>query len=204
MSQVQCARGHIYNTDQYASCPICNGSARSIDFTVAGASSIGATVPGGMTSGQFVGNGGAETIPGTVPTAGLVNAEDIKHTKPAIQTGEREPVVGWLVCTEGKDKGKDYRLFGRMNVIGSDRDNDVSIKGDETISRKNQAQIGYDPRSNLFTLVKGNGKNLNYHNGHPVYSEAQLSAYDVLEIGKTKLVFVPLCNEHFHWEEDKV
>ena len=201
MSQVQCARGHIYNTEQYASCPICNGSARSIDFTGMGASDIGKTVPGGALAGQFGGFGTAENIPGTVPV-GVGYAEDIKHTKPALKTGEREPIVGWLVCVDGKEKGKDYHIYGRMNVIGSDSDNDVCIKGDDTISRKNQAQIGYDPRSNLFTLVKGNGKNLNYRNGSPVYSEAQLSAYDLLEIGKTKLIFVPFCNERFHWEED--
>lgn len=201
MAQVQCARGHIYNTEQYASCPVCNGSVRSIDFTGVGASDIQKTVPGAMASGQY-GGYGAENIPGTVPVGGY--AEDIKHTKPALKTGEREPIVGWLVCVDGKEKGKDYHIYGRMNVIGSDNDNDVCIKGDETISRKNQAQIGYDPRSNLFTLVKGNGKNLNYRNGAPVYSEAQLSAYDLLEIGKTKLLFVPFCSERFRWEEDTI
>lgn len=29
-----------------------------------------------------------------------------------------DPVVGWLVCIEGAEKGKDYRLLGRINTIG--------------------------------------------------------------------------------------
>ena len=202
MAQVQCAKGHIYNTEQYASCPICSGGsgARTIDFVGGGASDIKKTVPGGGYYSQY--SGSAEDISSTVPVGGV--PQDVPHTRPALKTGEREPIVGWLVCIDGKEKGKDYHIFGRMNIIGSGSDNDVCIKGDDTISRQNQAQIGFDPRSNSFTLVKGNGKNLNYLNGTPVYSEAPLAAYDLIEVGKTKLVFVPFCSDRFRWEEDSV
>src|SRR5690242_13732720 len=29
-----------------------------------------------------------------------------------------DPVVGWLVCVEGPDRGKDYRLHSEKNFVG--------------------------------------------------------------------------------------
>ena len=35
----------------------------------------------------------------------------------------------------------------------------------------------------------------------PVMMTVRLKAYDVLTIGSTKLMFVPLCGEQFSWDE---
>ena len=116
-----------------------------------------------------------------------------------------EPVVGWLVCVEGPDKGKDYRLVNRINSIGRDERNDVALTADQSISKENNAKIGYDPRHNVFTLIPGNNeKNLVYLNDQPLYIPIVLAPYDIIEMGDYKLVFIPLCSDRFHWPEEKV
>ena len=61
-----------------------------------------------------------------------------------------EPVVGWLVCIEGADKGKDFSILAKNNSIGRGESMDICIKGDTTISRENQARIAYDEKNNAF------------------------------------------------------
>ena len=60
--------------------------------------------------------------------------------------GGCEPVVGWLVCTEGGEKGRDFRLLAKINTIGRSERMDVCIKNDPAISRENHARIGYDQK----------------------------------------------------------
>lgn len=112
-----------------------------------------------------------------------------------------EPVVGWLVCVDGKDKGKDYKLWGRINTIGSSEKMDVCIKGDPSISREDHARLGYEPKHSSYHLIPAASKNPIYLNEQVVYTPMQLSAYDVLEFGETKLIFVPLCSSRFNWED---
>ena len=58
------------------------------------------------------------------------------------------PVVGWLVCTDGVNKGTDYRLHQGRNFVGRSPEMDVCILGDNTVSRSSHAIVVYDPRSN--------------------------------------------------------
>ena len=46
-------------------------------------------------------------------------------------------------------------------------------------------------------------KNTNYRNGEPVYSQAPLAGYDVIEAGETKLIFVPFCCDRFRRDNKK-
>ena len=45
-----------------------------------------------------------------------------------------EPVVGWLVCVNGEEKGRDYRLIRGRNRIGRDSDMDVTIRKGSSFS----------------------------------------------------------------------
>lgn len=115
-----------------------------------------------------------------------------------------DPVVGWLVCIEGPEKGKDYRLYSRINTIGRAEDNDVALTMEQTVSKKNHAKLGYDPKHNAYTMLPGDGHNLVYLNDAPLYIPQMLHAYDVIEMGETKLLFLPLCSDSFRWPEEKV
>lgn len=113
-----------------------------------------------------------------------------------------DPVVGWLVCIEGANQGRDYRIHSGYNNIGRDMSSQICIAGDETIARIEHAKIFYDLKDASFHLMAGSGRSGVYVNGKVVLQPTVLSAYEILEMGYTKLVFVPLCGQRFRWESE--
>ena len=110
-----------------------------------------------------------------------------------------DPVVGWLVCTEGPSRGKSYTIRGGINSIGRSDRMDITITGDRTISAENHARLSYSDKNNRFNLLPGDGRNIVYLNGEEVFSPMPLKAYDQIDFGATKLLFIPLCGEQFTW-----
>lgn len=111
------------------------------------------------------------------------------------------PVVGWLVCVDGPAKGRDYRIHTQKNWIGRAPHMDICISGDNCISAEEDAFIAYEPKKKFFHFVPGKGRNLMYLNDDVLLSPVQLKPYDILTIGQTKLMFVPLCGERFDWDD---
>jgi len=169
----RCVNGHMYNKEKYGNrCNFCGASA--------------------------LGSGGMQGY--TAPMNPDYD-DDRTRTTDDYEDGI-EPVVGWLVCIEGEQRGKDYKIRRGKNFIGRSEEMDIAILGDLLISRKNHAAITYDPKQRNFYLIPGDGAGLVYLNNEVVFVPAELSAYDVIEIGKTKLIFNPLCGIHFDWEND--
>ena len=110
-----------------------------------------------------------------------------------------EPVVGWLVVAEGPARGRDFRLLAGRTTIGREASNGVVLGFDAHVSRERHAVVSYDPRANAFHLLPGDGSGLVYLNGAAVYAPVPLAAHDRVELGRTTLVFVPLCAEAFQW-----
>lgn len=215
-----CGFGHIYDSDQYATCPYCNRGARAIVFgnnvpgvqeeliappTPAAPSGIGHTVAPG-----FGGNGAADAGDTRADVIGKTVMPDTMREQ--IRKDEKnktigifkkksgiDPVVGWLVCIEGPDRGRDYRLYDRINMIGRSEENDVVLENEQTVSQKNHVRLAYDAKHNNFQIIPGDGHNIVYLNDMPLYTPQLLNAYDVMEMGETKLIFVPLCSDRFHW-----
>ena len=133
MAQARCKNGHIYDSAIYGDrCPYCDNGTSTIYFDDAcqQADGIGQTVPGSM------GAGGAimpEEIGRTMPPREfLERQQEIGGTVGVFQKHHgNDPVVGWLVCVKGHDKGQDYRLRAKTNLIGRSREMDVQIKGDD-------------------------------------------------------------------------
>ncbi|MHC1686024.1 MAG: FHA domain-containing protein [Clostridiaceae bacterium] len=115
---------------------------------------------------------------------------------------EVEPVCGWLVCIEGARQGKDYKVKTGKNFIGRADDMDIQILGDNGIARRNHAIIAYDPKKKNNVLLPGDSQGIAYLNGEATYMPTELSPYDVIELGKSKFLFVPFCGEHFEWEDN--
>lgn len=155
---------------------------------------VGVTTPG-FTPTDFVGGG-------TNVSGGGWVIDDIGETQVVAINGVAgfDPIVGWLVCVSGPNRGRDYRLHGGVNYIGSDKKMDVCIENDRTISRRNAASISYDDQDKVFFVQKGDGRNLIYLNGKAVRNDADLAIYDRLKIGETELIFVPLCCDKFTWQ----
>lgn len=110
-----------------------------------------------------------------------------------------EPVVGWVVCIEGPDKGCDWRLVGGRNAIGRGEGMPVQLAGDPAVSRERHAVISFDPRRRSFTLAPGDGSGLVYCNGREVVVPQPLMGGDRIELGASTLLFVPLVGESFAW-----
>ena len=227
MSSIECGRGHLYDPDIYTTCPYCNSAQQAVYFSGTPVGAGGKTMPisGGVQPSVdtpvVAGNGtlaqagysGKSSISvmadgKTAPPKGyaLPNQNSVvDENKTVGMMGERfgiEPVVGWLVCVFGKQKGKSYELKGRINTIGRSEKMDICIKDDKTISLDNHARLGYGEKNNRFTLIPADNKNIIYLNGEDVYSPVTLSAYDTIDFGETKLLFVPLCCERFDWNSN--
>ena len=134
-------------------------------------------------------------------------SEDDK-TKVSDDVDGIEPVVAWLVCIEGVQRGKDYKIRQGKNFIGRSDEMDINIIGDDRISRKNHAAIVYDPKQRKFFLVPGDGAGLVYLSNQvkendAVFMPTEISAYDVIEIGRSKLIFINLCGVHFDWDKEE-
>ena len=204
--QRTCSAGHVYDADQFASCPYCNRNTRAIQFgaTAAPAGYGATTVPAGYGAAHA---GRDDTIGQTVMPEAIRRRMEQERDNRTVGEFKRklgyEPVVGWLVCVEGPEVGKDYRLFGRINSIGRAEGNDVVLAQEHTVSQKNHVRLAYDAKHNNFQLIPGEGTNVTYLNDEPLYVPQKLNAYDVLEMGDTKLIFVPLCSERFRWPEKR-
>lgn len=144
----------------------------------------------------------------TFPTRGITEEVAKKNTTVAvwnIPDNPNMPVVGWLVCVEGKNAGKDFKLYAKVNRIGRDPDSDVFIDEDD-ISR-NHAKITYDALNNCFSFSPD-------RNSYPMYfvqpgekssyvmidQSVPLPEYTLIMLGKTRYMFVPFCGEHFQWK----
>jgi len=175
MRMKQCGNGHFYDGEKHVECPYCqtlqseNAAVHSSEVTI-----------------------GIESMDAVPFRDGRTVA--ILHR----QTGV-DPVVGWLVCVDGPDKGKDYRLHSDNNFIGRDERMDVVICGDDAISRLNHARLTYDAQTGKYFFAQEEGRSIARVNGQVVMCAVELQAYDVIETGITKLMFIPLCGERFQW-----
>lgn len=233
MASTECGHGHIYDPDLYPSCPYCNSAQPIINFGSGGGygqAACGevrtAPIDGGyglpaaysedktaplngygpsVSEEQAVWNGDVTRPPlGYASSQGKRASEEQRTVGMMQKKLGMEPVVGWLVCVQGEDRGRDYRLMARINSIGRSEKMDVCIRGDQSISKENHARLGYESKHNTFHLIPADSTNPIYLNDQVVYVPTPLSPYDLLEFGETRLVFIPLCSARFNWSDGVV
>jgi len=184
MEMKQCAFGHFYDASIYTQCPYCSDkTGNASEPNVIAREEIGATAP----------------LEGTRP-----DAFDSGVTVPLDAGVEIRPVVGWLVCVEGPDKGRSYEVHNENNFVGRSSTMDINIQGDPGISRDKPVIITYDSRSRAFFCGFMNGRGVVRLNDRPLLSTTELKSGDRIEISKTKLMFMPLCGEQFDWDWDNL
>lgn len=176
----QCENGHFYDEVRFTSCPYCKPAGPAVGKTVA-AQPVNKTVPVQM--------GGA-------PEADRGKTVGIIQKKTGIN-----PAVGFIVCIGGPHRGMDFKLVSGRNFIGRAANMDISLSDDDTVSRENHALISYDPKNNAFMLSPGVGRGITYCNDAQVEVAVRLAPYDQIEVGNSRLIFLPLCGEQFQWSE---
>jgi len=178
----RCANGHYYR-HEHTACPHCAGGSANANVNVVPPVDPGKTVPADRTEPDDA------FVPG-----------DGDKTRPDEYVIGMDPVVGWLVCIEGEERGRDYRIHSDYNYIGRGGNMDVCVRGDDKISRDSHAVLVYDTHDKIFYFKKGpDGRGVVRLNGKAVMDVQELKAYDTIQLGNTKLIFVPLCGEGFDW-----
>ncbi|MBR6985803.1 MAG: FHA domain-containing protein [Ruminococcus sp.] len=112
-----------------------------------------------------------------------------------------DPVVGWLVCTHGSHFGESFIIVAGMNSIGRNNTNRIVLDKDPSVSREKHALITYEPKHRRFYVKPGDSSGLTYINEEYITETKQIKEKDVIELGNSKFIFVPLCGEDFTWED---
>ena len=197
MKVVKCKNGHFYNRDKFEKCPFC-GSAENnrsepekVDDEVTQAlEAEAALADDGPTEAYFEFEHEKQEKE-ELPEAPVLPSSHV----PA---GVTEPVVGWLVCMSGAERGRDYRLCEGRNLLGSAESMDIRIAGDDGVSRENHCSVIYDPRSGKYLLIGGEGEQLTL-NGEEIDGSAGMKDGDIIGIGDTQLCFVAYCTDERKW-----
>jgi len=190
----RCDNGHYYDPTKHTKCPYCG---------VAGIDVIG---PRSIRIGPpAIAGDEARTRPQgqriSPPNLG-VGDDAATRVIPPGGTSAIDPVVGWFVCVHGPEKGRDYRIRSENNTIGRAKEMYICISGDDSISRERHAVITFDPQRNAFHLSPGDGRGLVYVNSEVLLAHRELKPYDQIQMGKTKLIFVPFCGDKYTWGKD--
>ncbi len=200
MEVKQCERGHFYDASVYSSCPQCAEEMGNAPVREPESYDPTTSVGGIGKPDPFPGDIGVTMPPFQNVGGRSDNGPMIDDPKPPKRDKTLIPAVGWLVCVEGPEKGKDYRIQSGYNYIGRSESMTICIN-DQKISRERHAVIAYDRKNKVFKFAPYMGENAVEVNGEMIMGSVQVSAYDELTIGNTTLIFIPLCGERFNWDE---
>lgn len=202
-----CPNGHFYDADKYASCPYCvpQDEAEAVTEALKTEDFSAQATPAAQTPQSAPAPAAPKKQPSFVNTAvnGWEEPEDDENCTVGYyaQVIGVEPVVGWLVCIKGAYRGESFKLKSGRNFIGRAANMDIVLGADQSVSRLRHAAVVYDPKSRAFIVAAGDARELCYLNGEVVISSQKLKAYDVLTLGNTELMLIPLCGEKFSWDD---
>ncbi|WP_295440593.1 FHA domain-containing protein [uncultured Thiodictyon sp.] len=191
MAMTPCGNGHFYDPDETSACPYC-GIAVEISAARPHDTNRSAGDAGAMGNLDRT-RTDAPLHEHRTPVEGATAA--VWNQRPSVI----DPVVGWLVCISGPDRGRDYRIHTERNFIGRGPAMDIAIAGDRGISHETHAVLSYNPRRHTFRIAAGESRGLVYVNDEEVAGFVELKPYDQIELGATTLLFVPFCGERFLW-----
>lgn len=106
--------------------------------------------------------------------------------------------TGWIVCINGKMKGKDYSIHSGRNFAGRSFEMDIALTDDLEITREAHFSIVFEPKSSVYFIVPGAGRT--YLNKKIVTEACELKENDEIQAGQSIYVFVPFCKEGRKWD----
>lgn len=114
---------------------------------------------------------------------------------PPANSGTRKnngPVVGWLVAVKGPHIGQSFELFPKKNFIGRNDALIVNLYNDKTVSRTAPLSVIFNRHNNKFMAMSGNSDQTAYINDNLLLQPIELKENDKIDIGNTRLLFIPL------------
>ena len=114
-----------------------------------------------------------------------------------------DPAVGWLVVVKGPGIGNVLTLGYGRNTVGRGEDARQKVDfGDSEVSRGAHCVVYYEPRDREFSVQHGEGVNMTYLNGDPLYEREALTSGSIIELGTTALRFIPFCSKDWDWKSE--
>ena len=231
MKKALCVNKHYFDADRFNICPICGASDYQDLSIESGSpcGSDQPKAPKKLPDTDSGSHGSAEKddLPqpqGDVEDKGVADAvkdnpddltsleSEIKKTKST--TRKELPVtvrkwdldntvlpVGWLIGIVGPHLGEAFACSSGRNRIGRADSMEIILSKDPEITRESQAVLVYEPNSRKFYIQAGESRGIVYLNEAPVISYSEFQAYDKLKLGRSEFVFLPLCGEHFTWDD---
>lgn len=202
----RCGKGHWYDTSVHTMCPHCKKDSEKLGIRLNEIEEDDRTVSfaeAGLSLGEELGAIIGRAEGGIMAPGPDSEAADSDKTISFgfFGVGEIQPVTGWLVCMNGEERGRDFRLRAGKNFIGRSPSMDVVLVDDKQISRAKHCSVIYDPKGNLFYVSAEEG-NITYLNDQLLESTKKLEEGDLITVGTTKLMFIPFCGRKRRWEED--
>jgi hypothetical protein len=149
-----------------------------------------------------------EPVPDAVETHDPVSAPprtQLVRGRSAVKRTEfhQDPVVGWLVIVGGPGLGAFRPIYEGNNTIGRASNQRIPLDfGDDAISSEEQAYLRYDSIDRKYLLVPNLAKtNIVAVNEKKPTGAVELTAMDLVTVGRTQLAFVPFCGLEFDWSE---
>lgn len=187
MAIIQCTNGHHYDDSKYKECPYCKITG---EYVMDYEKTVGC---GDMSFYEY-----DKTIAFDIEN-GMVDDDEKTVGAYSFEKGTQF-VTGWLVCTKGPARGRDYKIYHGWNRIGRNMDMNVYIPDDVDISSDCHAAIVFDDKKGCFFIVNDSGA-LTYLNGERIADSAGLSSGDKINMGSSEFIFIAFCTEERRWEE---
>lgn len=187
MDFIRCERGHFYDRSANpGGCPFC----AQLDGEKDEEAEVTAELePAAATATERA--AAPEPAPTSVP--------EPTSFSPAAFPLDEGLTVGWFVCVAGPARGRSYALTAGRTFIGRAADMDVPLTEDPAVAERRQASVIFDPRTGRFSVTANETRELTYVNDELVYDHRDLHEHDVLTLGSTRLLLVPLCGPGFSW-----
>lgn len=193
MKLVRCTIGHYYDSEKFIHCPQCYNKEKSDldnDVTML------------LKPEQNISDNEEHTM--LLMESAWDEPADTDDRTCLIEsrfTNGLEPIVGWLVGLTGLMCGDAFPIKNGTNHIGRGMSMDVVLYGDTTIKKETHAIVMYDSEKRNFMLQPSDKDGSVFFNDKLVTECMVLKKNDVITVGNSKLMLIPLCDECFSWEE---
>jgi hypothetical protein len=211
----RCDNGHFID-ESWDICPYCPQDASEPEIPVvrpraveaAPVSSSVPSVPSGATGSQpvprFDDSAGLRARHSREIGSGSISAVAVPPMERTVAASrldtQKRYVVGWLVGLSGAARGESFPVRMGRNVIGRDRKSDIVINDDQASSH--HADLVFRPEEKRFILMDHNSTNGTYVNETEIEPRRDLVPQDVIRIGSQRFIFMPLCHDGCHWDDE--
>ena len=187
MVMKRCNNGHFYDSDKYGQCPYCGISIlthrKRCRLSAPNRREIQPYAPETV---------GLETV--ASPTAASKGGIRKQRQNGRIYAEKKRvlTVVGWLCVHRRTFKGGRTTALNRKRTLSAERQTWIFQSRVMTAYReKNHAVISFNPKTAVSGCCRAKATGMVYLNDEEVYSASELFKGDVIELGQTKLKFVP-------------